>query len=173
MGTLQRSALKAEFSISNTEKRLRGLVKTLYALDPLPTQSGQPGAAFIFLNSAFKPAAEYDGMLGSMMIDGALSGLFTGAANDNGALSYLSQNTADIATEGLSEYLEYKARKAERGQGTYALGEHKTICNQFNETTDDVSAQSVKIRRNIEQTIAGLSQSLSAAKRDVYDYAYC
>ncbi len=163
------TALKAEFNIKTIEGRIKGLAAKLYKLAPHPNNADYRGPLFISLNSAFKPAAEYDGMLGSVMLEGFLGSAFVTAANDNGgasALAYTGASNLEIFAEALSEYAEYRADQ-NRGKGTYALGEHKTICNQFDDEGDAdmlAYAQDFKKRINIEETIAQLSKQLTALK---------
>ena len=159
------TALKAEFTTKTIEGRIQGLVAKLYKLAPHPSNPDHRGPLFISLNSAFKPAAEYDGMLGSIMLEGFLGGAFTSAANDNGdasSVALLGSSNFDIFAEALSEYAEYREEK-NRGKGTYALGEHKSICNQFNDEKDRATlayARDLQKRMNIEGTVAKLNKEL-------------
>lgn len=170
------SALKAEFQIKTIEGRIKGFAKALSKLAAHPDKPEHRGPLFISLQSQFKPAAEYDGMLGSMVLEGFLGGAFSGAANDNaasGVMTYIGANDLDILGDMLSEYLEErntdKRYGAGRGKGSLALGEHKTICNQFNDTMDDALlaySRDIAQRENIEQSIAGLQSELMVAKRE-------
>ncbi|MEZ5815018.1 MAG: hypothetical protein R3E13_09940 [Alphaproteobacteria bacterium] len=163
------TAPNAEFTIKTIEGRIKGLAATLYKLAAHPGNPDHRGPLFISLNSAFKPAADYDGMGGSFMLEGFLSGAFAEASNDNGgaAAGALSDfGHFDIFAEALSEYAEY-SEEQKRGKGTYALGEHQTICNQFNNEKDhavSVYARDLKKRMNIEAAIAKLSRELCAFK---------
>jgi len=164
-----KTALKAEFTIKTIEGRIKDLAGRLYKLAPHPTNPDHRGPLFISLNSAFKPAAEYEGMLGSVMLESFLGNVFSDAANDNGAasaLTFMGSGNLDVFAETLSEYAEYREDQ-KRGQGTYALGEHKTICNEFNDECDeDMLAynQDLAERVDIEETIAHLYQDLCSLK---------
>lgn len=162
---LDKTALKAEFSIKTIEGRIRGFVERLYQLAPHPRRPDHRGPLFISLNSAFKPAAEYDGMLGNLMMESFLGAAFGDAVNDN----HVSKTLAEMGwSDALSEYSQYQAEKKnadEKGRGSFSLGEHKTICNQF-EQSDASRAFFVDLteREAIEQTIAGLSREIDAIK---------
>jgi len=165
-----KTALKAAFTIKTIEGRIQGLAARLYKLAPHPTRPDHSGPLFISLASNFKPAAEYDGMLGNLMLEGFLGTAFTGAANDNVVSTTAQIGGFDAMVEGLSEYLEYSAKKKDaeqKGQGTFALGEHKTICNKF-DTDDRDKWQSFRAdlqeREATEGAITGLCRTLDAIK---------
>ena len=152
------TAINAEFTKKTIEGRIRGLAAKLYKLAPHPDNPEHRGALFISLSSQFKPAAEYEGMLGSVMLESFLSDVFTEASNDN----VVNASVIDIAAEAASEYLEYLEEKG-RGKGTFALGEHKTICNQFNEESDAKMAaylRDLRKRLQIEESIAALKRQM-------------
>ena len=151
-----KTAINAEFTKKTIEGRIRGLAAKLYKLPPHPENPEHRGALFISLSSHFKPAAEYEGMLGSVMLESFLSSAFADASNDN----ILNSSVLDTAGEAASEYLEYLEEKG-RGKGTFALGEHKTICNQFNEKNDEKMAaylRDLRERMRIEAGIAALER---------------
>jgi hypothetical protein len=163
-----KTALKAEFTCKAIEGRIRGLAKQLFRLATDPDNQGHRGPLFVSLNAAFKPAAEYDGMAGSLMLEGFLGAAIGDSVPGDGggsALSFLSASDFDLFTETLSEYAQYADEK-KRGQGTYGLGEHKTICNQFDGGQEDAVrayARDLLERMNIESAIAALSKALCAA----------
>lgn len=161
-----KTALKAEFKLKTIEGRIKGLAKQLFQLAPHPENPDHSGPLFISLNSEFKPAAEYEGMLGSMMLESFLGEAFGEAANDNTATGVISAANLDVIAETLSEYMQEREGQ-KRGKGTFALGEHKTICNSFNIESDPVlSAYLADLdeRLKIEETIAELEREHDAAK---------
>ena len=162
-----KTALKAEFKLKTIEGRIKGLAKQLFQLAPHPENPDHSGPLFISLHSQFKPAAEYEGMLGSMMIESFLGEAFGEAANDNAVTGAISAANLDVIAETLSEYMQEREGQ-KRGKGTLALGEHRTICNSFNTESDPVLAAylaDLDERLKIEETIAGLSREHGFAKR--------
>lgn len=161
-----KTALKAEFTRKALEGRIRGLAKQLYTLAPHPENPEHRGPLFISLPSAFKPAAEYDGMLGSIMLESFLGTAFAAVANDNSEtagqiMGLMGQNQLDMVGDVLDEYLEYsEEKKRHKGQGSFALGEHKTLCNQFNAAPEAAAWDSffadLGVRMRIEETIVSL-----------------
>ena len=165
------AALKAAFQRKAVEGKIRRLVAKVYTLAPHPDRPDFKGTTLVSLKSHFKPAAEYDGMLGSMMVDmliGNVIGHAMGsAANDNPVLPIASTlHHIDLEDLGdiFSEYLqsrEKEKKSAEKGQGTFALGEHKSICNLFNESKDEAYAAytaDLPKRMRLEQAIQSLSK---------------
>jgi hypothetical protein len=165
------AALKAAFQRKAVEGKIRGMVAKVYSLAPHPDRPDFKGPVLISLKSHFKPAAEYDGMLGSMMVDmmlGDVIGQALGSAsNDNPVLpiaTTLHHLDLDDLGELFSEYLqsrEKQKKSAEKGQGTFALGEHKSICNLFNDNTEEaMTAYTADLpkRMRLEQAINTLSK---------------
>lgn len=172
MGT--KTALKAAFQRKTLEGQIKGLAARLYTLAPDPVHK-RSGPLFIHLRSEFKPAAEYDGMLGSMLLGAMMgAGLQDLPLNDNNAFNN-SLNTICNISEYLSEY--YKDREeaqdiAEKGQGSFALGEHTTICNQFNDTAgayeayqSDLPAR-LRLEANLRDLVGKLDLAIAAAPRE-------
>jgi hypothetical protein len=165
------AALKAAFQRKAVEGKIRGMVAKVYSLAPHPDRPDFKGTTLVSLKSHFKPAAEYDGMLGSMMVDmmiGDVIGQTIGSAsNDNPIIpiaTTLHHLDLDDLGEIFSEYLqsrEKQKKSVEKGQGTFALGEHKSICNLFNDNKEDaMAAYSADLpkRMLIEQAINTLSK---------------
>ena len=171
-----KTALKAAFQKNAIEGKIKNLARTCYSLAPHPEHPAQRGPLFVSLQSQFKPAAEYEGMLGNIMLESFIGAAFADAANDNGSgsaaaasASLLKVTDLDTIAESISEYAQYREElKRERGQGSFALGEHKTICNKFNTVQDDAVIayyRDLEKRLKIEETIASLSRELSAINR--------
>ncbi|MCB9981552.1 MAG: hypothetical protein H6860_04050 [Rhodospirillales bacterium] len=165
------TALKAEFTQKTIEGRIKGLACKLYKLAANPQAPHQRGPLFISLDNAFKPAAEYDGMLGSMMLDSFLGTAFADAGNDNtssGMFEIGGTQEMDFSGEAASEYLKDHEKQA-RGQGSFARTEHKSLCNQFSTMQEcDSFAANHAVRLQIEETLAALSRTLGVAKRNTH-----
>lgn len=106
-------------------------------------------------------------MLGSLMIESLLGTAFSAAANDNGIVEAVSTfwgtSQVDMLAEGVSEYLKDQERAAAHGRGSFArTAEDASVYGTA--STDDFS--SLSVRMEIEETLAGLAQSLSVAKRE-------
>ncbi len=156
-----------------------GQLKRLETLAPHPDHN-HSRPLFITFNNQIKLPADYDGMMGSMMLSTIMAEAFSGAvANENNA-----PFVTDCALDLLDEYYKDRAKDKPqetkgRGQGTFALGEHKTICNQFN-NEDEQRAQALKayrrdepLRKHIEKHLKSLDTMLSCLKRDTdFDMAY-
>lgn len=155
------------------EGKIRGLVKTLFTLASDPAHPGSAGAYFIHLDSRFKPASENDAMLGGLFMDNLLSAAFTAAANDNAGLgqhSFPASPSWDQISDAADEVFQDRHNIKSRGQGTYALGEHKSICNHFNAENAPNAAylHDLPKRLRIEQHLAGLLHDLSGIDRTLY-----
>lgn len=176
------TAVTAAFQRKALEGKIKGLVAGIYKLAPNPSNEQRRGPLFISLKSQFKPAAEYDGMLGSVFMD-ALLGPISGicASNDNGASSCATPMASmaynlDLQTYGdaLSELLEYqqesekeRQKAAEKGRGSFALGEHKTICGRFNEESAEEHYQrDLPKRLRLEAAVASLCKKADLLARE-------
>lgn len=163
MRTVQ--ALRAEFAQKTIETRIFSLMKTLYLSPP----DGRAGQLFVSLNSAFKPAAEYEGMLGSVILESFLGDVFTQAANDNAVISNLNDFAAvcqpDMAAEALSSYLQDHERAVRHGRGSFARIIDNKNRRAF-DTMDNASSAFTarRLRRDIEKSLADLSRSLDAMR---------
>lgn len=120
--------------------KITALVQHLQQLAPHPDNSGYRGPLFIKSNPNARIAAEYDGMLGSMMLESIIAGAFTDAMSDT--FGDWTQNI-DMATvmECYSQYITDVAGKNDEpseehkrahGQGTLARLSGKKIANSFN-----------------------------------------
>jgi len=160
------TALKAEFKKRTIEGRIRGLAAKLNKLAPHPDMPNHRGPLFISLDKAFKPAAEYDGMMGSLALESVLGLSFAEAAiNDNSGYydTLANMSNFEMAMEASSEYLK-DLKKREHGQGSFAYGTHdKPVIEFANDVGDFVSTLGQRLE--IEETLAELCKSLDALKR--------
>jgi len=165
-----RTSARTEAHIKQIEGQIRGAVAQLYTLSP----DGH-GPAFISLNSAFKPAAEYDGMLGSLMIDSFLGTVFAEAAlNDNNAVTAIISSVDNNALEMAAEFVEERSEDHKddkthnnfgRGRGSIALCERMGSKPAFNLHADaDPSLHNQGPRQNLESHIAALQRKVESLK---------
>lgn len=158
------TANNADHTLKTIEGKIKNLAIALTKLAPHPDRSHHHGPLFVSLNSAFKPAANYDGMLGGIMLEGALSEAFSGAiANDN--IGVAATYAADHKLfDALCEYMEERGDASThnnhgRGRGSIALYERKLISQNFNDAVDpamDAYLQDLPERLQIERAIAEL-----------------
>ncbi len=99
------------------EATMMGLLKKLEKLAPHPNQPNYSGPTLVQINSDIKPPADYDGMLGSMMLDSMLGMAFGEVANMN----------AGNTTEALSTYIQDR-----QPSPPYKLGQKTAISGAFN-----------------------------------------
>ena len=66
----------------NLEGIIMGLMKELAKLAPHPNRPDYTGPLFISGTSEFKPPAEYEGMMGSFLMESTLQSEFTSAATN-------------------------------------------------------------------------------------------
>ena len=152
---------KISAKIVHTEAYIRGLSAQLNKLSPDRANS------FKGLQNHFKAPASYEGMLGSVMVEGFLSTAFGDAlANDNSiganaALYALECNLPDIA----EQFGEEREKKTDddthnnfgRGRGSIALYERLKSKPIFAQAADPFKAEYFKNERaceEIEQSIA-------------------
>lgn len=116
-------------SIQNNEQQqaiiaqIQQLVKELQKCAPHPDKPEQNGPLFLQQDANHQLPAEYDGMLGSALMDTMLGGVFSAAANDSvSSLMNSFDRTADCA----SEYMQ------DRQTNSYGLGQRRVIANNFN-----------------------------------------
>lgn len=98
------------------------LIKELSKCAPHPDRPEHKGPMFLHMDHSHTPVAEYDGMLGSMMLDGGLSDAFSGAAGGSNLTDNLDQKM-DMA----STYFQDRMPKP-----SFQLGQHRVIANDFN-----------------------------------------
>lgn len=166
-----KTAVHAAFAKNFIEGQIRDLAKTLFTLAPDPAHPSGAGAHFIHLPSHFKPSSENDALLGSLAMDTLLSAAFATAANDNLSLAqtgFPMSVSWDQISDAADEIFQDRRRET-HGQGTYALGEHKTICNHFNEKNDAKTAYlgDLQKRLDIEEHLACLLKDLSGINRQL------
>jgi hypothetical protein len=158
-----------ELRIAHIKTEIRSLAAQLSKMAPNP-KTGLTGASLISLNSAFQPAAEYDGMMGSMLLDGFLGHAFADAAsNDNGILGAACAIDYNFL-EAADQYLEEDAHNNNgRGRGSVARYEERTARDAFNAAESSFAKTAyhanLNERTDIEEHIAGLLREL-----DGYSY---
>ena len=103
------------------EGKMMGLMKELSKLAPHPNKPEHKGPLFVQISSEHEPPAEYEGMLGSMMMETVLSTAFSGATSN-------SENGLDITNlmDAASEYI------TDRAPRSYVLGKKGSIMQNFN-----------------------------------------
>jgi hypothetical protein len=163
---------KTELRIKHIKTEIRGLAQQLSKLAPNP-KTGLARASLISLNSAFRPAAEYEGMMGSMILDGFLGEAFSGAAsNDNGILGAACSIDYNML-EAADQYLEREDKTHNnfgRGRGSIALYDQKPVSDAFkaaNAPAQNAYQQDLNERADIEQHIAGLLKELDGCYYDI------
>ena len=158
---------KAAVSIKKIERQIHGLVRELSHLAPNPHAPSAQGPAFISLNNVFKPAAEYEGMMGSLLLDGFLGTAFADAANDN-ALSSSVFAVDNNMLEAAAQYMEERSEDHKddkthnnfgHGRGSIALYERtKTSMSPFNLCAQDNAIENYRAnlgaRMKLESHIA-------------------
>ncbi len=114
---------------------ITGLMQDLQKLAPHPDQPNNKGPLFIKSNHNFKVASDNDGMLGSMLIEGALGSAFSEAISESVG-SWTQEFDATAAMECYSEYITdvegSNQKKASHGQGTLARLANNPISSSFN-----------------------------------------
>ncbi len=156
----------AKAQIHKTEGVILGMLNTLEKLAAHPDNFNAKAPHFVSLNTSIRPAADYDGMMGSLILEQGLGTLFNDAAG----------SSLDVATvmDCASEYLSDRAKDAPerdlgRGKGTFALGEHKTICNDFSTCQREGALEAFYAdcdeRLDIEEALQALDQKLSLYQR--------
>ena len=169
------------FNTLNTKEKnqVKGAITAL--LNKLATLPATDGASpsktpeLLYKNDNLKPSAEYDGMLGSLILESFLGGAFNLAANDNtgsanitGAQGTIGMIGPDEIAEFCSEYLQDRDSVTDkRGKGTYALGERaagerKTISTLFNSLPRRKAAPVTSAREAIEKSLAHFVRELEA-----------
>ncbi len=168
------AAVKAQ--INQIEGNMMGLMRRLEKLAAHPDHPTGPNSYhFVQLNTALHPPAEYDGLLGSFILDQGLVCAFGDMGGNASGFDF--QNIADCASEFLVERSEATDQKKDmgRGQGTFGLGEHKTICNSFNDVARKQALAAFYFdldeRVDLESALASLDRDLSLARREVRFYA--
>lgn len=114
---------------------INGLTGRLKRLAPHPSRPGYRGPLFIANHPSFKPVAEYDGMLGSMMLESLIGSAFAQAASDTFG-DWCENIDATAALECYSTYItdieDRTCEAAAHGQGTLARLSGKSIAGAFN-----------------------------------------
>lgn len=158
-------------SIHQTQGVMIALMQRLSNLAPHPDTTTPNAMSIARINSDITPAAEYDGMMGSIGLDAGLGGAFAGAAAIEGSNIAALDNQA--IWDALSEYLKDKdsSNNNGRGKGSIALGEHKTICNTFNALDEQHAAisafyENYEERAAIEKHLVACDRNLSLLKRE-------
>ncbi len=143
---------------------LTALLKQLNALPADPARPAQKGPHFLYKNDNIKLAGDHDGMWGEMLLQHFMSAaLPAGVSNDNGLPGAMAAVGADDIADIVSDYLEDRCEQEKRGKGTYGLGEHKTICNMFNNAPCDAEnayKASLPLRMQIEKSLAAYAREL-------------
>lgn len=165
----QQAAAKAQ--IKTLEGVMAGLMQRLEKLAQHPDQKAHGACPhFVSLHSCLTPAADYDGMLGSFILDQGLSCAFGDMGS--GASGFDFQNIADCTSEFFTERAEAKEHKKDtgRGLGTFGLGEHRTICNLFNDEARKTALAAFYVdyaeRLDIEEALVWVDRDMSLYYRE-------
>lgn len=161
----------------NLAGKLQGLLQNLDKLAPHPDRPHQKGPQFLHHHARTKPTADYDSMLGGMLMDSFLGGAFTLAASDalDGWIPHSWNNWIttidwDKAADIGSHYME------DREKGRVQIGQRNVIANDFNklgsaEKRDILMTawlEDLPQRLSIERQIAGILKNLDAL--DAHQY---
>ncbi|MCB1652369.1 MAG: hypothetical protein KDI46_09995 [Alphaproteobacteria bacterium] len=168
----------AKAALKDTQKRICGLSATLLTLPSCPDIRTYNGAAFIKLPDAFAPPGECDSLLGTVLTDGFLSGVFSqagglDACNDNafdGAVRGGDMmNALDLADEYFKDAHEnsrHDHNNKGRGRGSIALYERNMLCKHFKPASRvKAPSDSFAQRQAIEGEISGLLRKFYALDR--------
>lgn len=104
------------------------LVKQLSQLAPHPSRPDYHGPLFVSIDPSIKPAADYDGMLGSMILESVLGTAFSQAASSAfGGLagSFDWSNAAEFG----SQYMQDRC-----ANNNFQIGQRGAISGNFNDT---------------------------------------
>ncbi len=148
----------------NIEGAMMGLMKELEKLAPHPDRPDETGPQFVNIDSQHKPAAEYEGMLGSMVLESFLGTAFADAVSAQlGSCSQTFFNQVDLSmmAEAVSEYSQ------DRANASYNLGQKKAISAQFNKRAlwqqmMDAYLKDLPKRLGIERFLADYQRKLYA-----------
>jgi len=144
---------------------IAGLMQQLKQCAPHPEQKDKLRPLFAANHDAFVPNDPNGGMLGTMMMESILGGVFNEVANDNGISTAAIYMDFDKIGEVMSEYLTDQAESAAHGRGTYAIGAGKAISKGFNgsaQTSAQMQAfmRDLPARQDIEGRLADLAREL-------------
>ncbi len=143
---------------ANIEGVIRNLMQQLEKLAPHPDRPHHKGPLFIQADSQFKPPADYDGMMGSLILDSMLGGAFSIAAS--GAPANIDIGTmADLASE-------YMTDRAGSQSGNAQLGQKRVICSAFNGKTQ-YDAMLTAFKRDLPRRL-GLERWIAEYQRKYY-----
>lgn len=142
--------------IKNLENILFAAVAKLHKLSPSPEKPNYSGSLFVQTDTKYNPAADYDGMLGSMVLESALGGAFTIAA---------SGIEWGDAAECLSEFIKDRTPSQPA-----KIGAKRVISPAFNKTSAKASAmeaywRDLPKRLGIERLIASEQRKIYALKK--------
>ena len=173
------TALNAEFNRKAIYARISTLLGKLAQLAPHPDQQGCAAPLFISLASHFKPAADYDATLGSLIMENYLgSAFFEAASNDNSALlggiGMIDNNALEAAVEFLQEREKANGdthNNYGHGRGSITLYERDTVHNNFNKKAERALLENAYLndlqqRLKIEGQIARLAKEYNELELD-------
>lgn len=121
----------------NIEGQIAALMGRLSQLAPHPDRPHYKGPLFIRSVSGIKSSAEYEGMLGSMVLESVLGAAFSEVANDclsHSGLEDFGTQDMDLGSflDAADEYFSDRDDLRGHGKGTFAIGEHKVLSPLFN-----------------------------------------
>lgn len=131
MGTDKTNEL-VNSQIKQVEGVLFAVMKSLHKLAPNPEKPNHNGALFIQTDSSFEPPAEYEGMLGSLLIEGGLGSAFASASSGIGW---------DNIIDGISEFIQDRAPAQ-----PYRIGTRRAISNSFNTQSSNPTLMAAYLR---------------------------
>lgn len=138
--------------------KIQSLVHDIHRCAPHPDRPTN-GPEFLNAHDTHKQTADYDGMLGSMMMDSILGSSFFSAANDSFDL--------------ISEILKDRAKINPKPR--YKLGQKGSISGTFNAKCDqgpeweamhEAYLQDLPKRKNLEKWLAHYTKELDYIRRD-------
>lgn len=140
---------------------MRGLMQQLAMLAPHPDRPEHQGPLFVSIDPAYRPAAEYEGVLGSMLLDCGLGSAFAQAANTNMPSGFDVSRAADAASEFIRD----------RAPGNrFTLGRRGSMTRSFNATQArdarmEAFLKDLPRRLGIERWLADYQRRLYAMRR--------
>jgi hypothetical protein len=155
---------------------IKGEISALMsALSHLAPHPDRPGPVFICSTSGIGAPADYEGMLGSVLLESLVGSVF----NDMAGGGSTAIDPGALMDAG-GEYLKDRAQEAHtdlRGRGSFAVCPHKTSCNSFGgidphrRALMDAFMADLPERMALESRVAADERDLSVLKyREAHEY---
>ena len=143
---------------------MAGLMEHISLLSPHPDCPDYKGPLFVSIDSSIRPAAECDGMLGSMVLEGVLGTAFASAASETlggWAGQFDWSNAADCA----SEYMMDRPANT-----NFKPGQNNVLCPLFrlhamHEEMMAAYVRDLPRRMGLERLLAQYQRKLGALRK--------